>query len=81
MSGPPYWIRLVGAKLGKDETERDLADMCSAPEALVHDFFDELRVEGARLPNGKEMPALFDFTREGEWLYSRGSCCSDMGPC
>lgn len=40
--------------------------MHSAPEALVHDFFDELRVEGARLPNGKEMPALFDFTREGE---------------
>jgi len=36
----------------------------TAPEALVHDFFDELRVEGARLPNGKEMPALFDFTRE-----------------
>lgn len=35
----------------------------SAPEALVHQFFDELRVEGARLPNGKELPALFDFTR------------------
>lgn len=36
----------------------------TAPEALVHEFFDELRVEGARLPNGKEMPALFNFTRE-----------------
>ncbi|WWD01657.1 hypothetical protein V866_008602 [Kwoniella sp. B9012] len=36
----------------------------TAPEALVHPFFDELRVEGSRLPNGKEMPALFDFTRE-----------------
>jgi hypothetical protein len=39
----------------------------TAPEALVHEFFDELRTEGARLPNGKEMPLLFDFTREGEW--------------
>ena len=36
----------------------------SAHEALVHDFFDELKVEGARLPNGKEMPALFNFTPE-----------------
>ena len=37
-----------------------------APEALAHDFFDELRVEGAQLPNGKDMPPLFNFTREGE---------------
>lgn len=36
----------------------------SASEALVHHFFDELRVEGTRLPNGKDMPALFNFTRE-----------------
>lgn len=36
----------------------------AAPEALVHEFFDELRIEGSRLPNGKDMPALFDFTRE-----------------
>ncbi|BEJ01024.1 hypothetical protein CcaverHIS631_0508810 [Cutaneotrichosporon cavernicola] len=36
----------------------------TAPEALVHHFFDELRTEGARLPNGKDMPELFNFTRE-----------------
>ncbi|KAE8537553.1 CMGC/GSK protein kinase [Cryptococcus deuterogattii 99/473] len=36
----------------------------TAPEALVHPFFDELRVEGARLPNGKDMPELFNFTHE-----------------
>lgn len=36
----------------------------TAPEALIHEFFDELRVEGARLPNGRDLPALFDFTRE-----------------
>ncbi|KAH8080950.1 glycogen synthase kinase 3 [Filobasidium floriforme] len=36
----------------------------TAMEALTHEFFDELRVEGARLPNGKPMPELFNFTKE-----------------
>lgn len=36
----------------------------SAVEAMVHPFFDELRVQGARMPNGKDFPLLFDFTRE-----------------
>lgn len=36
----------------------------SAVDGLVHEFFDELRTEGAKLPNGKDMPALFNFTRE-----------------
>ncbi|KAG6829667.1 Glycogen synthase kinase 1 [Tricholoma furcatifolium] len=36
----------------------------SAVEAMVHPFFDELRVEGQRMPNGKEFPRLFDFARE-----------------
>jgi glycogen synthase kinase 3 beta len=38
----------------------------SAIEAMVHAFFDELRVDGARMPNGKDFPPLFDFTREGK---------------
>ena len=38
----------------------------SAPQALVNEFFDELRVEGVMLPNGHDMPALFNFTKEGE---------------
>ena len=38
----------------------------SAVEAMVHSLFDELRVEGAKMPNGKEFPLLFNFTREGE---------------
>ena len=37
----------------------------SAVEAMCHPFFDELRQEGAKMPNGKEFPPLFDFTREG----------------
>ena len=43
----------------------------SAVETMVHIFFDELRQEGARMPNGKEFPPLFNFTREGKmasWL-------------
>jgi glycogen synthase kinase 3 beta len=38
----------------------------SAFESMVHTFFDELRVDGARMPNGKEFPPLFNFTREGD---------------
>lgn len=43
----------------------------SAPQALVHEFFDELRVEGVKLPNGHDMPALFNFTKEGKSAVGR----------
>lgn len=33
-------------------------------EALTHNFFDELREPNARLPNGKPLPQLFNFTPE-----------------
>ena len=33
-------------------------------EALQHQFFDELREPGTRLPNGQPMPDLFDFCEE-----------------
>jgi glycogen synthase kinase 3 beta len=38
----------------------------SAVEAMIHPFFDELRGEGARMPNGKDFPPLMDFSREGK---------------
>lgn len=38
----------------------------SAIQAMAHPFYDELRQEGARMPNGKDFPLLFNFTREGE---------------
>ncbi|THH08539.1 hypothetical protein EW145_g2640 [Phellinidium pouzarii] len=41
----------------------------SAVEAMCHPFFDELRVEGMRMPNGKDFPRLFDFTREVVFLF------------
>jgi len=36
----------------------------SAIQSMVHPFFDELRIEGMRMPNGKEFPKLFNFTKE-----------------
>ncbi|KAF8459899.1 kinase-like domain-containing protein [Gautieria morchelliformis] len=36
----------------------------SGYEAMCHSFFDELRVEGQKMPNGQDLPPLFDFTRE-----------------
>ena len=57
---PPEAVDLV-AKLLEYTPESRL----SAIEAMCHPFFDELRVEGQRMPNGKDFPPLFDFTREG----------------
>jgi len=36
----------------------------SAVEAMCHPFFDELRDERTKMPGGKDLPRLFDFTRE-----------------
>ena len=33
-------------------------------EAMVHSYFDDLRLEKTRLPNGSELPDLFDFKDE-----------------
>lgn len=40
-------------------------------KACAHPFFDELRLEGNHtLPNGREMPPLFNFTEHGKfWVY------------
>jgi len=32
--------------------------------AIVHPFFDELRLEGTTLPNGNTLPDLFNFSKE-----------------
>lgn len=41
----------------------------SAIESMIHPFFSELREEGTRMPNGKEFPKLFNFTKEGAWAW------------
>jgi len=35
-------------------------------DACAHSFFDDLRDPNARLPNGQELPPLFDFTAQGK---------------
>lgn len=38
-------------------------------KACAHPFFDELRQEGNHtLPNGREMPPLFNFTEHGKFF-------------
>lgn len=32
---------------------------------MIHPFFDDLRLPDAKMASGKDMPPLFDFTREG----------------
>lgn len=33
-------------------------------QACAHPFFNELREQGTRLPNGQELPPLFNFTKQ-----------------
>ncbi|CAK8542283.1 unnamed protein product [Lathyrus sativus] len=37
---------------------------CTALDACAHSFFDDLRDPNVRLPNGQELPPLFDFTAQ-----------------
>jgi serine/threonine protein kinase len=38
-------------------------------QACAHSFFDDLREPGSLLPNGRELPQLFNFTEEGGLIY------------
>jgi hypothetical protein len=39
-------------------------------EVLLHPFFDELRDKNTKLPNGNQLPELFEFTKEEISTYS-----------
>lgn len=56
---PPEAVDLVSRLLQYSPNLR-----CSALEACVHPFFDELRDPNTRLPNSKPLPPLFNFKRE-----------------
>ena len=43
----------------------------TAIEAMTHPFFDELRLPETKLPNGKDLPALFNFSPTGIYLLTR----------
>lgn len=39
-------------------------------QACAHNFFDELREANTRLPNGRALPPLFNFTETGKVLLN-----------
>jgi glycogen synthase kinase 3 beta len=41
----------------------------TAIEAMTHPFFDELRQPGTKLPNGKDLPELFNFSPLGALTF------------
>ncbi|OAE22998.1 hypothetical protein AXG93_1231s1110 [Marchantia polymorpha subsp. ruderalis] len=53
---PPEAVDLVSRLLQYSPNLR-----CTALEACVHPFFDELRDPNCRLPNGRPLPPLFNF--------------------
>ncbi|CAA6663641.1 unnamed protein product [Spirodela intermedia] len=53
---PPEAVDLVSRLLQYSPNLR-----CTALEALIHPFFDELRDPNTRLPNGRFLPPLFNF--------------------
>lgn len=66
---PCQWRKVFRSKTPEEAMDFIGSTLAYAPEKRVHPlegcahpFFDELRAEGTRLPNGKELPPLFDFT-------------------
>ncbi|CAI9764564.1 unnamed protein product [Fraxinus pennsylvanica] len=53
---PPEAVDLVSRLLQYSPNLR-----CSALDALIHPFFEELRDPNTRLPNGRFLPPLFNF--------------------
>jgi len=54
---PEEAIDFIALNLAYDPTLR-----IKPLEGCAHAFFDELRLEKTKLPNGKSLPPLFDFT-------------------
>uniref|UniRef100_A0A665VVL0 [tau protein] kinase n=1 Tax=Echeneis naucrates TaxID=173247 RepID=A0A665VVL0_ECHNA len=62
---PPEAIALCSRLL-----EYTPASRLSPLEACSHTFFDELRQPNTRLPSGRELPMLFNFSTTGTQAYS-----------
>lgn len=58
---PPEAIDLVSRLLEYTPSSR-----ISPLQACAHTFFDELREPNTRLPNGRALPPLFNFTESGK---------------
>ena len=74
---PPEAIDLVSRLLEYTPSSR-----ISPLQACAHTFFEELREANTRLPNGRELPPLFNFTEQGKLHIFRGdrsdNYCCDM---
>uniref|UniRef100_A0A8C3XQ64 Glycogen synthase kinase-3 beta n=1 Tax=Chelydra serpentina TaxID=8475 RepID=A0A8C3XQ64_CHESE len=70
---PPEAIALCSRLLEYTPTAR-----LTPLEACAHSFFDELRDPNVKLPNGREKPALFNFTTQE--LSSNPSLASILIP-
>ena len=60
---PPEAIHLASKLLEYTPTSR-----ITPLEACAHAFFDELREPNNKLPNGRELPELFNFTSHGKFI-------------
>lgn len=67
---PPEAITLCSRLL-----EYTPATRFSPFEACSHAFFDELRQPNARLPNGRELPQLFNFSPTGSEMFAFEQLC------
>ena len=38
---------------------------------MTHPFFDDLKIPDAKMPTGKDLPPLFNFTREGALAFRK----------
>lgn len=70
------WRKLFRSKTPEEATDFIASTLAYAPErrtkpldGCAHHFFDELRNPNTKLPNGNDLPPLFDFT-EHEWNAS-----------
>ena len=57
----PESMELLGSLLEYAPTHR-----LAAIQAMCHTFFDELRLPETRMPSGRILPPLFNFTRLGK---------------
>uniref|UniRef100_A0A6N2LIN6 FACT complex subunit n=1 Tax=Salix viminalis TaxID=40686 RepID=A0A6N2LIN6_SALVM len=71
---PPEAVDLVSRLLQYSPNLR-----CTALDALTHPFFDELRDQNTRLPNGRFLPPLFNFKSHGGFSGDPGQ--SDSRAC
>ncbi|KAB2621676.1 polygalacturonase [Pyrus ussuriensis x Pyrus communis] len=71
---PPEAVDLVSRLLQYSPNLR-----CTALDALVHSFFDDLRDPNTRLPNGRFLPPLFNFKSHG-MIFPNTRYDKDLNP-